>query len=1034
MRRTFPFLLLVVSALFVRSALAQSAQLSGQVTDPQALPVPNAEVRVVNQATNVERKTSTNDSGSFTVPYLEVGTYVVYVQAPGFSTLATDPFDLHTSDVVGMQLKLTVEKANQSVTVHADASTIETSAAVSTVIDRQFVENLPLNGRSFNTLLQLTPGVVLGPAGFNVNGQRDDANYYTVDGVSATFGLSNIYSGQGPALTSFGGTNSLLSIDALQEFRIQTSSSDSDSGRTPGGQVEVTTRSGTNSLSGNFFDYFRNDALDANDWFYDQAIGTAPPGTISKPALRQNDFGGTLGGPILKDKTFFFLSYEGLRLTQPQVQYLSVPNRDANGNIMVGGTLESIPSPVNQLVKAFPLPNGPDFGNGFAGFTQTASARQNLDVGGIRIDHALTSRISLFGRASFAASSSLIPQWNYVQTQSLPTRFVTVGMNAQITPRLTEQFRFNYSSSENLYSFNLSNLGGGVIPDVSILLPEPYTAKDETFFQLQSVDGANSAYYETGPGTFYSAKQFNVLDNLSANVNRHVVKVGIDYRRSKVEKSNSVSGFAYTPSISDLAAGGTSSGYVSRSVSAGYTTDNLSLYLQDAWRIGRKLVLTPGLRWDVNTAPTASSGISFVIPLNVNTPANLTTRPGKKLWETTFANLAPRIGIVFSPFASNRIVLRSGLGVYYDFGTNNTGGSLINYPFTSSNLISAFVKLPLDSPGKYLPTLNLSPPFLGGGILLTDPSLKLPYSLQWNFGVSVSLSKRDVMNVTYVGQAGRRLLRDELLSQPNPQFFAAFITGNRSMSNYNSLQIQYVHHLAGGLQAVINYTYSHSQDDLSANFTNSGIPFSLLALTNQYGNSDFDVRHNFSTGVTYDFPNPFRRNVLRKVFGGWGLDSIVYVRTGFPIDVIQGDPNSLYIPLGESRPDRVPGQPFWVSSSTAPGGQSVNPNAFAFRPPDRQGDLPRNAVPGFSYTQWDASLRRTFSLADPWSLTLRLDLFNALNHPNFTNPFVFFNSGSAANPQFGVSTQMLNQSLPGLSSIYQNGGPRSLQLSLKLQF
>jgi hypothetical protein len=1021
-------------------AQTETATVSGRVTDPQGQVVPGVQIQIVNVDTNIVLTTKTNSDGLYVIGSVHPGNYRILVLKDGFKEVVKTGLVLHVQDVVAENFSLQVGSVSQSLTVTADALSINTSdASVSTVIDRNLVENLPMNGRSFNTLIQLTPGVVLSQYGFNVNGQRDSTNYYSVDGVSANFGIPpsgfSATPGQGPATTSFGGTNSLLSIDSLQEFRIQTSSFAPEYGRTPGGQIEVTTRSGTNAIHGDLFDYFRNDALDANDWFYDAALATAPPGTLSRPMLRQNDFGGVVGGPIVKNKTFFFLSYEGLRLDQPEVQFLSVPDL---------ATRQSVPSPLNGLLNAFPLPNGMELGNGFAAYTETASARQQLNVGAVKIDQTIGSKITLFGRFSYASSSAQIPYWSQLSNQSLPTQFVTLGTNIQISSRIIDQLRFNYSSTSSVTTNSLTTTGGAVIPDISLLIPPPYSpATTGGALAVFSNDYSSDASVSAGFGSKETSRQFNIVDDLSDSVDKHLLKFGFDYRKADLGfdlgGSPNLVSFAIIPTISDLMAGGTSIFAAYNDPPARFLESNWSVYAQDTWRMVPRVVLTYGLRWDVDPGPKGTKGTQFVIPVNFdsNNFSSLSGKPGTQLWHTQYENIAPRVGLAATPFGTDRITLRSGFGVFYDPGTTNVA-FFSEYPFININSPSSFVPLPLTSPSQYVPAVgSLYPPYSSGFyVYLTNPNLKLAYSLQWNEAIEVAGTKNDTLSLTYVGQAGRRLLRfGSLASNPNANFTSnpPSITDNGSRSNYDALQVQYRHRMSHGLQVLANYTWSHSLDDASSNLSNGG-PFSLLAISRNYSNSDFDVRQNFSLASTYDIPNVSHFGLLNAALNGWGIDTIIYARTGFPIDVLQTDPGSQFIPLGQSRPDVVPGQPFWVSDPTAPGGKRINPNAFSYRAPDQQGTLGRNAIPGFGYTQWDASIRRTFALMREYKLILRLDLFNALNHPNFANPQPNYTSGATTDPQFGVATQMLNQALPGLSSIYQNGGPRSLQVSLKFLF
>src|SRR6266478_2708975 len=320
----------------VGRALAQmeTATLSGTVTDPTGAVVAGAEVRAVRIDTGTNYVSTTNTSGRYLIVGLQPGHFRIFVTKQGFKQIELTDVTLNVQDTVSRNFSLEVGAASESVTVNANDLKINTTdATVSTVVDRQFAENLPMNGRSFQTLIQLTPGVVLTQstnyeAGqFSVNGQRASSNYWMVDGVSANIGTAaaatlipgNGFAGSLGSFSAQGGTNSLVSVDALQEFRILTSTYAPEFGRTPGGQISIVTRSGTNTFHGSAFDYLRNDVLDANDWFGNFA-------GLPKPEERQNDFGGTLSGPILKDRTFFFFSYEGLRLRLPQTLLSTVPD------------------------------------------------------------------------------------------------------------------------------------------------------------------------------------------------------------------------------------------------------------------------------------------------------------------------------------------------------------------------------------------------------------------------------------------------------------------------------------------------------------------------------------------------------------------------------------------------------------------------------------------------------------------------------------------------------------------------------------
>ena len=332
----FSAIAILLCALAVIPLSAQTAQLYGSVVkDASEAAVSSAEVILTNEATQISRTAKSNKDGQYSFPFLQPGKYRALVQAPSFQSQSKEGIELQVDQQARWDIKLQVGSVQQTVNVEGGPSFINsTDGTVSTVIDRTFVENLPLNGRSFQSLFELTPGTVIAksttnnPGQFNIGGQRSTSNYMMVDGVSANVGIGSGLSGaQSPAgalpsTSLLGGTNNLVSVDALQEFRIQTSSFAPEYDRTPGERVQIVTRSGTNHFHGDVFEYFRNDKLDANNWFSNQ-------NRLAKARERQNDFGGVFGGPILKDRTFIFLSYEGLRLIQPQnaVRSAQCPDR-----------------------------------------------------------------------------------------------------------------------------------------------------------------------------------------------------------------------------------------------------------------------------------------------------------------------------------------------------------------------------------------------------------------------------------------------------------------------------------------------------------------------------------------------------------------------------------------------------------------------------------------------------------------------------------------------------------------------------------
>jgi Carboxypeptidase regulatory-like domain len=395
MRRAPALLLLFLFSSFpVLRAQSTNAGLTGRVTDLSKGLIADAKVAAINTATNFHYEATTNTSGEYYLTNLPPGPYRIEIEKPGFKKSIKPDVILHVHDALAIDFEMTVGDVTESITVEAGLLPVDAaSATVSTVIDHTLIDNFPLNGRSFQTLIQLTPGVVLTATAFSdqgqfsVNGQRADANYFTVDGVSANFGVTGYIplvqsaGGSLPALSALGGTNSLVSVDAMQEFRIHTSSFAPEFGRTPGGQISIVTRSGTNSFHGTLFEYFRNSVLDANDWFVNFKH-------LPKPQDRQNDFGGVVGGPIFRDKTFFFFSYEGLRLHQPLTQETVVP--DFTSRLQAQMTLSAI----LPYLNAYPIANGKELGAGLAQFDASYSNPSSLDAYSIRMDQIVNSKFS----------------------------------------------------------------------------------------------------------------------------------------------------------------------------------------------------------------------------------------------------------------------------------------------------------------------------------------------------------------------------------------------------------------------------------------------------------------------------------------------------------------------------------------------------------------------------------------------------------------------------------------------------------------
>src|SRR5262249_52541269 len=812
-------LLVLFASLLLARAQSTNASLTGRITDPLKAVIVDAKISIVNNATNIRYETRTDGAGVYSLTNLPPSTYYIEVEKSGFKKLIKPDVILHVQDALELNLELAVGSVSESMTIEAGVAVENTgSATVSTVVDHAFVENLPLNGRSFQTLIMLTPGVVVTPTAFNepgqfsVNGQRADANYFSIDGVSANFGTSGFQAllqtagGALPALSASGGTNSLVSVDAMQEFRVQTSSFAPEFGRSPGAQISIATRSGTNAFHGTLFDYFRNSVLDARDWFVNL-------NKLAKPDERQNDFGGVFGGPVLKEKTFFFFSYEGLRLRQPSSLQTSVPDRASR---------LLAPAAIRPYLNAFPVPNGPTLGPGLAQFNSSFSNPSSLDAYSIRVDHVLNTKLELFGRYNYSPSSQdqrgpFFSSGRVLSTKNLLSATVhtmTLGLTQMIQPAISNELRLNYSNQRIAIKFVMDDFGGAApLPD-SILFPSGISSSNGT---LLFVIGGAGEYVQGKQGT-NEQRQVNVVDNLSVMSGEHQLKFGVDYRwLAPFSSPAAYHQFAQFSGVT-AATGGALSGIASFAQSSSFQTNallskNVSVYGQDAWRLTPRLTLTYGLRWDINPPPKGKNSANDPFTVSgLDHPETMTLAPrGTPLYETTYGNVAPRLGLAYVLNGSAKwgATLRGGFGVFYDLGQGSLGGVSSFFPYSASkNFVLG--QFPLSPQNAAPPDIGTNPPV--STILVADPHLKLPRTYQWNVALQQSLGRSQNLSVTYIGAVGRDLLRVVNVLNPNPSFQFVLRTDNSATSDYHALQIKLQRRLSRGLQALGSYTFSHSID------------------------------------------------------------------------------------------------------------------------------------------------------------------------------------------------------------------------------
>lgn len=921
--------------------MAQSASVSGQVADPSGALIHGARIAIANVSTNTVLYSVTNAAGIYSFPYVQPGTYTLLAEAHGFQQYKTTGITVETAKALVLDLKLQLGSAKESVTVDGRGIPVNTvDGTVSTLVDQQFVEDLPMNGRSLQSLLTAAPGIVAMAGGdqWSINGQRLDENYFTIDGVSANAGLATVnalssgYGGLAANFSALGTTQSMLSMDAIDEFRVSTSNYSSEYGRSPGGQFTITSRAGTNAWHGSAYDYIRNNIFDANNWFntynpcqtlagYNEAPGCLPR-HIEQQAERQNDFGFTLGGPVRlpglynpKDKTFFFLSYEDLILQAPNA---------AQAYFVPSTTLDSEASPVfKNFLAAFPA-GGADLGStvpadtSFSQFVGGFSVPSRVNSTSLRLDHKVNNKVNIFARYSRSPSSSSgyclycsepIAEW---ESRTNRTTTGTLGVTTMFTNRVSNDLRLG------LLQVN----SGGIYSGSSYRGAVPYDFQDMPGFvqgQWNASLGFNAPGNGPGPGlldesTKNAQRQGNIVDSTTMSVGRHTVKFGVDFRRTSTwqanpghrEYGNLDSNLIQNPNdptnpkdlipdFIDLKEGIVAPYFKI----AQFTVDkpqyyNTGLYIQDEWRATHRLSLSLGLRWDIDPAPGDGYGHN---PYTFSQVNNLSTMylvaPGAPLWKTQWNKFAPRLGFAYRlrENSSNDTVVRAGIGLFYDTGNmaastaGITGASATFNDYscqqpTLTNSATTCMNWPMSMSN--FPAISAAALYPAE----VDPHLKSPYTVQWNVAVQQSLGPHQSLTATYIGNVDQDLIRgrgvtlnvfQNLVTPGLSGTCCTYFDVNGAASNYNALQLQFQRKLSKGLQLLASYTWAHAFDNATGNTT---------VYSWAWGTSDYDVRQNLQIAGTYMMPGQHSTGWVSKLIDKWNLDLRLSARTALPENVV----------------------------------------------------------------------------------------------------------------------------------------------------
>lgn len=1033
----------LITLFFAGCAIAQvsMANATGTVEDSTGARIPDASVRLINVLTGAESDSTTNQYGIFILPGVLPGNYLLQIERDGFATAQFTGITLNIGDTKSFLIRMKLGSIDQMVTVDAEGMVVNTAdASVGAVVDRKFVRNIPLNGRSFQDLISMTPGIVtqspqtVGLGDFSVNGQQTDTNSFIVDGVSGNIGLAGLAgsrklpsAGRCAGTTALGTTQSLVSVDALQEFRVLGSTYSAEYGDVPGGQFLLLTRSGTSIFHGSAYSYIRNNIFDAQDWF--TRFNFSPIGV----SFHQQDFGGTLGGPLSLPKlnrkggkTFFFSSFEGLNVDQPTaplVQY--VPDMPLR---------QEVPDALKPIINAFPAPGGPPAdpkGLGLAPFVSGAfSLPSHIRSTGIRMDHIFSPRLSSFVRYSDTPSDSQSRILSSLSTAHLHTQTFTFGATAQLSTSWSNDVGVGYAKSTSVLDTRLENYLLGQSSDLASDFGVPSSStstRTDVYIRIPAIG-------ESEINTDHAASflhQWDLRDSFTVQAAHHLMRFGFDQRRIvSAVRPPALSIEADFYNRASMLNNAASSIFITKTEPATPVFNEFAAYIQDEWRVSQSISLSLGLRWEVDPPPGELEGKNaYTLLGDIRSPASFTLAPrGTPLWHTSWHNFAPRIGVAWglNNAPGKDTVLRAGTGIYFDTANQAAVGAFDAVGF-SATVHPDISSLPLNS-SEFNFSATPKAPYVDSTAFAFPSHLQQPYNLQWNVALDRALGKKQTATLSYVGAAGRRLLQVQSrdIHTLNPNFSEVYFFPNGLTSNYQSLQMRFQRSISPGLQVLASYAWSHALDYGST----------APAFPQVRGNSTFDVRQNFQAAISWDGPKLSGSWSRRNLLTGWGADGRLLARTAFPITMLG---NLVSDPVTGDRyysgVDLVPNRPLYLYGSQYPGGRAINggPKALnpAFQLPDLNGsgNAPRNNLRGFDEQQVNLALRKDLKLYDRFSLQLRAETFNLFNHPDlgYVDPHL-------TDALSGQSTLMLNQSFGSGGSLYQQGGPRSVQFMLKLQF
>jgi len=1042
-RRMFLAIALILSTSVFAIAQFDAGSITGFVTDSTGAALSHATITITNTGTGFEKTLTTDGRGGFTATSLPIGNYSISAKMAGFAEAKSQTIVLNAGATVNVNLMLNVEAIKETVEVTGTTTTVDTgSSTAGTTLNSTQIGNLPTNGRDVTDFLEIAPGSVNSTGFFqgSVNGQENFLTglNMTVDGQFAGRGDINGYN------ATEGNEASRLqqaSVDAVQEIDFANSGYSAEVGHSLGPQMNIITKPGTNAYHGEAFEFFRNDALDAQDYFTNTL-------TNPKVPLRMNQFGGNLGGPIIRNKLFFFANYEGIRQRTTAINSLyEVPSAYVRSQFVAAmqpvlAQMAPLPAACNAIPQPASCPVPPGFtdanpANGSDLVYDPAALPTTLreDSGSIRVDYNVSDRDRIFFR--YNIDDSLTNQ--------------TIGLNVgQVTPLY---LRTQLGRFDETHTFT-----GTLINDFSVGLQRFYS--DTNSDTPTPLTGFNGFFTNLGslpsPNTFNQVTPFNVfevLDKVTKIAGAHDLTFGTQIRVNRLNEWLRPQQTFDFGSFSDLE---NDRPFVLQKIGfpgfVGVNNSNWDFYVQDDWKVTRRLTFNLGLRYDYNTV--WREGQNRMQNFNIATQSFYPTTQAP--YSAPGADFAPRIGLAYDPFGKGKTVIHAYGGTFYNpmhFGFGLVG-NIPAYESYNVNVFQAPLVYPMANPPLPAGTQNVS-------AFPTNP--KDPYSINWLFGIQQEVAPKTVLTINYTGNEDHHMQSGvdfsalnanpaNVLTQsgrPYSGFANENVDADILNSSYHALQVQ-LRHNTSRLNYEVNYTWSHEIDDMVNVFNAFSDPYNPNL---DRGPGDWDIRHNLTGSVVYSLPNMTGSNALvRGVLGGWQVSNIVQARTGGPVNpqLVPGFFGLTVRPDLTGQPTRLSGAA-WPFSSYNVNAYTVDP-AFNGDPGVGLGDAGRNSLRAPGFFQWDFSLMKNFHATERVTVQFRADIFNIFNHPNFGNPSngicnsVVFPvttpgpgcapdaqdpTGQAVNHQFGE----IGQTIAGQNaSLVGTGTARQEQFSLKFIF